>query len=155
MYLYLTGKELRSLEGEIIESLPDFHEMFLGLKCVACHLTSRNMDLKDSSGNRALQADMVQARKELLARFTRYEQLAKQIMDLPPLVDGLKSPTQKRLHEAILARANLFLRKHVRHMFRLIPRHSQLKACGPCQTSHARMVIASIWSPRRKNNFAL
>jgi len=72
--------------------------------------------MKDPSDNRALQADMIQARKELLVKFTRYDQLAKQILDLPPIVDGLRCPTQKRLQEAILARANLFLRKHVRYI---------------------------------------
>lgn len=66
---------------------------------------------------RALQADTMLARKELLARFTQYDQLAKQIMALPPLVDDLPCATQRRLQEAILARANLFLRKHVRRPY--------------------------------------
>lgn len=76
--------------------------------------------MKVSSNNRALQADTMQARKELLTSFSRYDQLAKQIVNLAPIVDGRRCSTQKRLQEAVFARANMFLRKHVRPIFSLI-----------------------------------
>ncbi|WFD21362.1 hypothetical protein MEQU1_000010 [Malassezia equina] len=86
--------------------------------CTLCDLHASpaeqrwNMDMKVSSNNRALQADTMQARKELLASFSRYDQLAKQIVNLAPIVDGRRCSTQKRLQEAVFARANMFLRKH-------------------------------------------
>lgn len=64
--------------------------------------------------SQALQSSAVQARKDLLARFMQYEELARKIASLPPKIDGTNSPTQKRLQQAILARATLFLQKHVR-----------------------------------------
>ena len=62
----------------------------------------------------ALQANAFQARKDLLARFSQFEQLARKIESMPPIVDGVTSATQKRLQQAIFARASLFLQRNVR-----------------------------------------
>lgn len=65
----------------------------------------------------ALQANAFRARKDLLARFSRFEQLARKIESLLPIVDGVTSPTQKRLQQAIFARASLFLQRNVRMLY--------------------------------------
>ncbi|EDP44825.1 hypothetical protein MGL_1307 [Malassezia globosa CBS 7966] len=103
-------EKLILLEREIHEALPDFHEMIFGLQ-----KNDTNMSLASSAqDSQALQSSAVQARKDLLARFMQYEELARKIASLPPTIDGINSPTQKRLQQAILARATLFLQKHVR-----------------------------------------
>ena len=63
--------------------------------------------------NCALQADAIQARKDLLARFSQFDQLARKIERLPPTVHGLVSPTQKRLQQAIFSRATIYLQRNV------------------------------------------
>lgn len=97
------------LQKEINEALPEFHEMILGLqkKDVTATLAS---SLHDS---RALQADAAQARKELLVHFTRFDQLAKKIRTLKPLVEQQESITQQRLQHAIYTKATMFLQKNM------------------------------------------
>lgn len=100
---------LFQLQKEINEALPEFHEMILGLqkKDAATTLASSVTDSK------ALQEDAIQARKELLVRFTRYDQLAKKIRTLRPIVDKHESSTQQRLQQSIHARATMFLQKNM------------------------------------------
>ncbi|KOS13257.1 hypothetical protein Malapachy_1460 [Malassezia pachydermatis] len=100
---------LRHLQQEIDEALPNFHEMLLGLK-------KNDMDIALAStlrDNCALQADAIQARKDLLARFSQFDQLARKIERLPPTVHGLVSPTQKRLQQAIFSRATIYLQRNM------------------------------------------
>lgn len=107
--LTLHYQALCQLQKEIDEALPEFHEMILGLQKKDANTTLAS-SLQDS---RALQADAAQARKELLARFTRYDQLAKRIRSLPAAVDKRASTTQQRLQQAISNRATLFLQKNM------------------------------------------
>lgn len=102
-------RALQQLQREINEALPEFHEMLLGLQKKDANATLAS-SMQDS---RALQADAAQARKELLVRFTRYDQLARKLRDLPPTVDRRTSQTQERLQRAIYTRATLFLQKNM------------------------------------------
>lgn len=93
---------LVALQKEIEAALPDFHEMVLGLQKSDTAATLAS-SIDDS---RTLQHDAAQARKELLVRFARYDQLAKQIYTL-------HTDTAQPLQKAIYARATLFLQKHM------------------------------------------
>ncbi|KAI3629244.1 hypothetical protein CBS9595_000316 [Malassezia furfur] len=102
-------RALQQLQREINEALPEFHEMLLGLQKKDANATLAS-SMQDS---RTLQADAAQARKELLVRFTRYDQLARKLRTLPPTVDRQPSAAQERLQLAIYTRATLFLQKHM------------------------------------------
>ncbi|WFC96798.1 carboxypeptidase Y-deficient [Malassezia brasiliensis] len=107
--LLIHYRALQQLQREINEALPEFHEMLLGLQKKDANTTLAS-SMQDS---RALQADAAQARKELLVRFTRYDQLARKLRALPPTLDGQTSATQERLQLAIYTRATLFLQKNM------------------------------------------
>ncbi|WFD00706.1 carboxypeptidase Y-deficient [Malassezia yamatoensis] len=100
---------LLQLQSEILHALPEFHEMILGLQKNDANQTLAS-SLQDS---RILQSHAAQARKELLARFSQYDHLAKKIRSLPPIIHQHPSSTQERLQRAIYARATLFLQKHM------------------------------------------
>ncbi|KAK0532848.1 carboxypeptidase Y-deficient [Tilletia horrida] len=129
---------LMRLQREIEESLPEFHEMVLGLQ---------KHDASTTLGSSArttlkLQRDAAQARKQLLANFAAYDALAKRIRNLPTpasisraaaakmnaqggtqqqqqggvakgAVEALLDDPQERVQLAIWTNANLFLQKNM------------------------------------------
>lgn len=107
---------LMRVQKEIEQSLPEFQEMVLGLQ-----KQDQTAALGSSiRANLELQRDAVQARKQLLANFATYDELAKRIRALP--VGGDKSSTasggggdaaQERVQHAIFTRANLFLQQNM------------------------------------------
>ncbi|WFD07516.1 hypothetical protein MVES1_002882 [Malassezia vespertilionis] len=90
-------RTLLRLQREITEALPDFHEMILGLqkKDTATTLASFLTDSK------TLQENAMQARKDILLRLARYDQIAKATRNLPPMVDGEQSMAQQQLQLAM------------------------------------------------------
>ncbi|WFD44769.1 carboxypeptidase Y-deficient [Malassezia psittaci] len=102
-------KLLINLQSDILNALPEFHEMILGLQKNDANQTLAS-SIQDS---RTLQSHATQARKELLARFSQYDHLAKKIRYLPPIVNQHPSSTEERLQRAIYARSTLFLQKHM------------------------------------------
>ncbi|PWZ03200.1 hypothetical protein BCV70DRAFT_13171 [Testicularia cyperi] len=108
---------LLRVQREIEQSLPEFQEMVLGLQ-KQDHNAALGSSIK---ANIALQRDAVQARKQLLANFATYDELAKRIRALP--VDSAHSKeakslggtdaAQERVQHAIFTRANLFLQQNM------------------------------------------
>ncbi|SPO21665.1 related to vacuolar segregation protein PEP7 [Ustilago trichophora] len=105
---------LMRVQKEIEQSLPEFQEMVLGLQ-----KQDQTAALGSSiRANIELQRDAVQARKQLLANFATYDELAKRIRALPV---GDKANTagfgsdaaQERIQHAIFTRANLFLQQNM------------------------------------------
>lgn len=103
---------LMRVQKEIEQSLPEFQEMVLGLQ-----KQDQTAALGSSiRANIELQRDAVQARKQLLANFATYDELAKRIRALPV---GDKATTaggdaaQERIQHAIFTRANLFLQQNM------------------------------------------
>lgn len=103
---------LMRVQKEIEQSLPEFQEMVLGLQ-----KQDQTAALGSSiRANIELQRDAVQARKQLLANFATYDELAKRIRALPV---GDKSSSagsdaaQERIQHAIFTRANLFLQQNM------------------------------------------
>lgn len=100
---------LQQLQRDINEALPDFHEMLFGLQKHDANATLAS-SVEDSQ---SLQSDALQARKDLLLRFTRYDQLAKKIKNLPPVVEGSESASQRCLQQAVYNRSTTFLQKNM------------------------------------------
>ncbi|KAE8267260.1 hypothetical protein A4X09_0g5077 [Tilletia walkeri] len=118
---------LMRLQREIEESLPEFHEMVLGLQK---HDASTTLGSSARSTLR-LQRDAAQARKQLLANFAAYDALAKRIRNLPTptsvsraaalkmngggkeVVTVVVDDPQERVQLAIWTNANLFLQKNM------------------------------------------
>ncbi|SJX61296.1 related to vacuolar segregation protein PEP7 [Sporisorium reilianum f. sp. reilianum] len=105
---------LMRVQREIEQSLPEFQEMVLGLQ-----KHDQTAALGSSiKANIELQRDAVQARKQLLANFATYDELAKRIRALPV---GERDSTgtagsdaaQERIQHAIFTRANLFLQQNM------------------------------------------
>ncbi|CDW95992.1 hypothetical protein [Sporisorium scitamineum] len=105
---------LMRVQREIEQSLPEFQEMVLGLQ-----KQDQTAALGSSiKANIELQRDAVQARKQLLANFATYDELAKRIRALPV---GDRDSTgavgsdaaQERIQHAIFTRANLFLQQNM------------------------------------------
>lgn len=104
---------LMRVQKEIEQSLPEFQEMVLGLQ-----KQDQTAALGSSiRANIELQRDAVHARKQLLANFATYDELAKRIRALPV---GDKADTtgggdaaQERIQHAIFTRANLFLQQNM------------------------------------------
>lgn len=105
---------LMRVQKEIEQSLPEFQEMVLGLQ-----KQDQTAALGSSiRANIELQRDAVQARKQLLANFATYDELAKRIRALPV---GERDSTgangsdaaQERVQHAIFTRANLFLQQNM------------------------------------------
>ncbi|PWN48491.1 FYVE-domain-containing protein [Violaceomyces palustris] len=99
---------LKRLQKEIEETLPEFQEMVLGLQkqdqAAALGSSSRS--------NLELQRDAAQARKQLLANFANYDELAKRIRKLPVPSKSVDA-AQERLQHAIWTKANLFLQQNM------------------------------------------
>ncbi|TKY84910.1 hypothetical protein EX895_005990 [Sporisorium graminicola] len=105
---------LMRVQKEIEQSLPEFQEMVLGLQ-----KQDQTAALGSSiKANIELQRDAVQARKQLLANFATYDELAKRIRALP-VVDrdstgaAGSDAAQERIQHAIFTRANLFLQQNM------------------------------------------
>ena len=104
---------LMRVQKEIEQSLPEFQEMVLGLQ-----KQDQTAALGSSiRANIELQRDAVQARKQLLANFATYDELAKRIRALP-VGDKTGAPSvgdaaQERIQHAIFTRANLFLQQNM------------------------------------------
>ncbi|GBE82073.1 predicted protein [Sparassis crispa] len=105
-----------NLEKEIEDSLPQFQELMLSL-----------------SKHERPTPEATAARKRLLDAFGQYDVLAKRIRQLPP--PGGPGSSQDRIQQAILARANLFLQKH---MFPLQALPKPQKAASPQATPQDR-----------------
>ncbi|ETS60941.1 hypothetical protein PaG_04867 [Moesziomyces aphidis] len=109
---------LMRVQKEIEQSLPEFQEMVLGLQ-----KQDQTAALGSSiRANIELQRDAVQARKQLLANFATYDELAKRIRALPvgdPSNPGAAGSSaggdaaQERIQQAIFTRANLFLQQNM------------------------------------------
>lgn len=109
---------LMRVQKEIEQSLPEFQEMVLGLQ-----KQDQTAALGSSiRANIELQRDAVQARKQLLANFATYDELAKRIRALPvgdPSNPGAAASSaggdaaQERIQQAIFTRANLFLQQNM------------------------------------------
>ncbi|SPO22470.1 related to vacuolar segregation protein PEP7 [Ustilago trichophora] len=105
---------LMRVQKEIEQSLPEFQEMVLGLQ-----KQDQTAALGSSiRANIELQRDAVQARKQLLANFATYDELAKRIRALPVgdkanSVVGGSDAAQERIQHAIFTRANLFLQQNM------------------------------------------
>ncbi|SNX82607.1 related to vacuolar segregation protein PEP7 [Melanopsichium pennsylvanicum] len=104
---------LMRVQKEIEQSLPEFQEMVLGLQ-----KQDQTAALGSSiRANIELQRDAVQARKQLLANFATYDELAKRIRALPVgdkcNAVGHSDAAQERIQHAIFTRANLFLQQNM------------------------------------------
>lgn len=99
---------LMRVQKEIEQSLPEFQEMVLGLQ-----KQDQTAALGSSiRANIELQRDAVQARKQLLANFASYDELAKRIRALKSEENG-GDAAQERIQHAIFTRANLFLQQNM------------------------------------------
>ncbi|KAL9936079.1 hypothetical protein V8E36_004921 [Tilletia maclaganii] len=150
---------LMRLQREIEESLPEFHEMVLGLQKHDASTTlgsSTRTTLK-------LQRDAAQARKQLLANFAAYDALAKRIRNLPTpasisraaavkmgqqgagqsqirggggrVSELMLDDPQERVQLAIWTNANLFLQKNMFPLQTLPKPESKRPANGHARTS--------------------
>lgn len=105
---------LMRVQKEIEQSLPEFQEMVLGLQ-----KQDQTAALGSSiKANIELQRDAVHARKQLLANFATYDELAKRIRALPAGDKDVTSASggdaaQERIQHAIFTRANLFLQQNM------------------------------------------
>lgn len=101
---------LMRVQKEIEQSLPEFQEMVLGLQ-----KHDQTAALGSSiRANIELQRDAVSARKQLLANFATYDELAKRIRALPVGdKDSAGDAAQERIQHAIFTRANLFLQQNM------------------------------------------
>uniref|UniRef100_V5E7D5 FYVE-type domain-containing protein n=2 Tax=Kalmanozyma brasiliensis (strain GHG001) TaxID=1365824 RepID=V5E7D5_KALBG len=101
---------LMRVQKEIEQSLPEFQEMVLGLQ-----KHDQTAALGSSiRANIELQRDAVSARKQLLANFATYDELAKRIRALPVAdKDSAGDAAQERIQYAIFTRANLFLQQNM------------------------------------------
>lgn len=98
---------LMRVQKEIEQSLPEFQEMVLGLQ-----KQDQTAALGSSiRANIELQRDAVQARKQLLANFATYDELAKRTRALPS--DSVGDAAQERIQHAIFTRAHLFLQQNM------------------------------------------
>lgn len=107
---------LMRVQKEIEQSLPEFQEMVLGLQ-----KHDQTAALGSSiKANIELQRDAVHARKQLLANFATYDELAKRIRALPVgdkhsarAAAVASDAAQERIQHAIFTRANLFLQQNM------------------------------------------
>lgn len=117
---------LMRVQKEVEQSLPEFQEMVLGLQ-----KQDQTAALGSSiRANIELQRDAVQARKQLLANFATYDELAKRIRALP--VGERVAPSdaaQERVQHAIFTRANLFLQQNMLPL-QSLPKLGSKKANG-------------------------
>ncbi|KAE8251195.1 hypothetical protein A4X13_0g4118 [Tilletia indica] len=142
---------LMRLQREIEESLPEFHEMVLGLQK---HDASTTLGSSARSTLR-LQRDAAQARKQLLANFAAYDALAKRIRNLPTPTSVSRAAAlkmngggkegvvvvddpQERVQLAIWTNANLFLQKNMFPLQTLPKPDSR-----PNSTNHQRTLSSS------------
>ncbi|EPQ29642.1 uncharacterized protein PFL1_02862 [Pseudozyma flocculosa PF-1] len=104
---------LMQVQKDIEESLPEFQEMVLGLQ-KHDHTAALGSSAK---ANIELQRDAAQARKQLLANFATYDELAKRIRKLPAPASegggGSSDAAQERVQQAIWTKANLFLQQNM------------------------------------------
>ncbi|EIN07506.1 hypothetical protein PUNSTDRAFT_144973 [Punctularia strigosozonata HHB-11173 SS5] len=113
-----------ALEKEIEEDLPVFQELVLDL-------SHNDQPSKEASA----------ARKRLLDAFARYDALAKRIRALRPAQGGAAS-AQGRMQAAILARANMFLQKHMFPLQSLPKAQQRQTASGAASPSTPAVAVA-------------
>ena len=102
---------LLTLENEIEESLPQFQELLMTLKCVDSPSLRRSVLTTSPSQNDQPTKEAMAARRRLLDAFAQYDKLSKQIHALP--CPGGPGSSQDRVQMAILSRANIFLQKNM------------------------------------------
>ncbi|SOV06680.1 related to vacuolar segregation protein PEP7 [Ustilago sp. UG-2017a] len=132
---------LMRVQKEIEQSLPEFQEMVLGLQ-----KQDQTAALGSSiRANIELQRDAVQARKQLLANFATYDELAKRIRALPS--DSAGDAAQERIQHAIFTRAHLFLQQNMLPL-QSLPRLGSKKSDGGSDTTGSAPGSPQPASPR-------
>ncbi|KAN0059717.1 carboxypeptidase Y-deficient [Thecaphora frezii] len=118
---------LKQVQKDIEESLPEFQEMVLGLQ-KQDHTAALGSSVR---ANVELQRDAAQARKQLLANFATYDELAKRIRKLPVANNGNSGDAaQERVQQAIWTKANLFLQQNMLPL-RSLPKSGSSKSNEP------------------------